>query len=289
MSAGRPPTEPTRALEKLVPTLPLAWLGAVFLLPLAVTVVYAFAHSSFARVELGFTLDNFKEAWSGFYVDVFIRTMRFAATGTVLVLAVAIPVAYTCSRKAGRFKMALLVLLLVPFWTSFLVRVLAWRTLLDQGGLIEQALNALHLHSGNLQWLDSPTAVFIGIVYAYMPLAVIPLFVAFDRIPDSAIEASKDLGAGRWRTFKNVTLPMAKPGLVAAVLLTFVPMTGEFVIPALLGGAKGALYGSTLHSVYLSSADYPLGSAMAVSLLVVVGVVVAAIGFISRDRKEVLA
>ncbi|MFT4035861.1 MAG: ABC transporter permease [Patulibacter sp.] len=277
---------PVKAGGALLPLLPVCWLTIVFVVPLGVTLVYSFAHSEFARVQLGFTTDNYKEAWSGFYVDVFLRTIRFAATGTALVMAAAVPVAYTCARKSGRFKLALLVLLLVPFWTSFLVRVLSWRTLLDQGGLVEQILNGLHLHSGNLAWLDTPTAVFIGIVYAYMPLAVIPLFVAFERIPDATIEASKDLGANSWRTFRSVTLPLARPGLVAATLLTFVPMTGEFVIPGLLGGAKGALYGSTIQSVYLSSADYPLGSAMAISLLLVVGLAITLIGLASRRAGQ---
>lgn len=276
-----------RAAARALPVLPLAWLFVLFVVPLGFTVVFAFAHASFARIELGFTLENFQEAMSGFYLSVFGRTIRFALTGTVLVLLVALPVAYATARKSGRLKMVLLVLLLIPFWTSFLIRALSWRTLLDQGGPVEDVLNFLHLHSGSLAWLDSPTAVFIGIVYGYLPLAVIPLFVAFERISPSIVEASKDLGAGRWRTFFVVTLPMAKVGLVTATLLTFVPMTGEFVIPALLGGAKGALYGTMIETAYMRSSNYPLGSAMAVSLLVVIGVAVAVFARLTKGFSEV--
>jgi spermidine/putrescine transport system permease protein len=278
-----------KAAGRLLPALPLAFLAILFVAPMGFVIVYAFAHASFARIELGFTLENFREAMSGFYFSVFGRTLRFAFTGTLLVLLVAIPVAYATARKSGRFKLLLLVALLIPFWTSFLVRALSWRTLLAQGGPIQDVLNFLHLHSGNLGWIDSQTAVFIGIVYGYMPLAVIPLFVAFERIPASIIEASKDLGAGRWRTFVSVTLPIARPGLATATLLTFVPMTGEFVIPALLGGAKGVLYGTVIDSVFLKSADYPLGAAMSVSLLVVIGVLVAVFARVTRGFQEVAA
>jgi spermidine/putrescine transport system permease protein len=276
-----------RLAARGLPVLPLAWLVLLFVVPLGFTLVYAFAESSFARVELGFTTENFKEAMSGFYLDVFWRTVRFALLGTLLVLVVALPVSYFVARKAGRLKMALLVLLLIPFWTSFLVRILSWRTLLDQNGPIEDALNFLHLHSGNLEVLDTPTAVFIGIVYGYLPFAVIPLFVAFERISPAIIEASKDLGAGRWKTFAFVTLPMARAGFVTATLLVFVPMTGEFIVPELLGGAKGAFYGNMIETAYLRSADYPLGAAMAISLLVVIGIAVLIFAKLTKGFQEV--
>ncbi|HWI72736.1 MAG TPA: ABC transporter permease [Baekduia sp.] len=278
-----------RAGEGVVALFPLAWLAVLFAVPLGFTLVYSFAHATFGGMELGTTLENYQQALSGFYLDIFWRTVRFALMGTALVLLVAIPVAYATARKSGRFKTVLLLALLIPFWTSFLVRAMSWRTLLEPNGPVQDMLNFLHLHSGTLEWLDNPPAVFIGIVYGYLPLAAIPLFVAFERISPAIVEAGKDLGGGRWKTFFNVTLPMARPGLFTAAILTFTPMMGEFVIPALLGGNRGVLYGNLIDSQYLDAANYPLGSAMAVLLLIVLGVAIALLARLTKGFKEVPA
>jgi spermidine/putrescine transport system permease protein len=275
-----------RWIERIAPLVPLVWLATLFIVPLGFTVVYAFSHPNFGGVTIGFTLINFRQALSGFYLQIFERTIEFAATGTLLCLIVALPLAYALARKAGRHKTTLLVLLLVPFWTSFLIRTLAWQILLAPGGHVEWILNTLHLHHGVLDILDTQTAVFIGIVYGYLPLAAIPLFVAFERIPPEMIEASKDLGGNRIRTFLHVTLRLARPGLATSVLLTFVPMTGEFVIPQILGGDKGVLMGGLISTQYLESANYSLGSAMAVLVLLVLGVAVAIFARATRGFAE---
>jgi spermidine/putrescine transport system permease protein len=190
-------------------------------------------------------------------------------------------------RKAGRLRTVLAVAVLVPFWTSFLLRTLSWETLLAAGGPIQAVLNSLGLHHGDLGWLDTNKAVAVGLIYAYLPFMVIPLFVAFDRIPGDVIEASKDLGASRLKTFLNVTLPMARPGVFTAILLTFVPMTGEFVVPALLGGNKGVLMGGLIYNQYLGAANYPLGSAMAVLVMAVIGIVLIAFSRLTRGFDQI--
>ena len=248
------------------------WLAIIFVGPLVITVMYAFAHSFFGGERLGFTLTNFEQAFSGFYLKIFIRTIEFATFGTVLCAIVATPLAYFLARKVTRYQLPLLILLLIPFWTSFLIRTLAWRTLLAADGPVRDVLNFLHLHHGLLFVLDTPTAVRIGIVYAYLPLMALPLFVAFQRIPEETLESSRDLGAGGIRTFFFVTLPAARSGLAAGILLTFIPMTGEYVIPALLGGDRGVLMSGLIAGQYLQAQDYPLGSAMAVIVLAVLGV-----------------
>lgn len=253
---------------------PLAWLCLLFVVPLGFTLVYAFAHATYGGVQIGFTLTNFKQALSGFYLSIFLRTLRFAATGTLLCFVVAVPLAYFLARKIKRFRGLFIVLLLIPFWTSFLIRTLAWETLLAPNGPVRDGLNFLQLHHGLLNVLDTPTAVFIGIVYGYLPLMAMPLFVAFDRIPQDYTEASADLGSGRLGTFLRVTLPLARPGVAAGCLLTFVPMTGEYVIPALLGGDKGVLMGGLIADQYLTAQNFALGSAMAVLILAVLGVFV---------------
>jgi ABC-type spermidine/putrescine transport system permease subunit I len=273
-------------IERLTPLLPLAWLGAFFVAPLGFTVVYAFADSTFGGVKLAFTLTNFQQALSGFYLHIFLHTLVFAAMGTAGALIIGMPLAYVLGRKAGRYRTVLAVAVLIPFWTSFLLRTLSWETLLAGGGPVQAILNFLGLHSGELGWIDTNKAVAVGLVYAYLPLMVIPLFVAFDRIPADVLEASKDLGANRLKTFLYVTLPIARPGVFTAILLTFVPMTGEFVVPALLGGDKGVLMGGLIYSQYLGAANYPLGSAMAVLVMLVIGIVLIAFSRLTRGFDQ---
>jgi spermidine/putrescine transport system permease protein len=262
---------------------PLGWLAFFFVGPLAIIVVYSFAHAIFGGVVLGFTVENFRQALSGVYLRIFFRTLEFAALGTGLCLLVALPVSYFLARKVRRWRALFVVLLIIPFWTSFLIRTLAWRTLLAADGPVRDALNFLGLHHGLLYVLDTPTAVKVGIVYGYLPLMALPLLVAFERIPEEVTEASKDLGAGRLRTFLSVTLPLARPGLATGVLLTFVPMTGEYVIPALLGGDRGVLMSGLIATQYLQAQNYPLGSAMAVLVLAIVG---ASIFVIARGTRS---
>jgi spermidine/putrescine transport system permease protein len=275
-SQARVGTLAGRVARGLLRFSPLVWLTLLFVVPLAFTIVYAFAHATYGGVQIAFSFENFRQALSGFYLSIFLRTLAFAATGTLLCAIVATPVAYFVARKVHRYRALFIILLLVPFWTSFLIRTLAWETLLAADGPFRDAINFLGLHRGDINVLDTPAAVFIGIVYAYLPLMTLPLFVAFERIPTEVGEASKDLGAGRVRTFLQVTLPLARSGVVAGVLLTFVPMTGEYVIPALLGGDRGVLMGGLIANQYLQAQNYALGSAMAVLVLAVLGVFVFA-------------
>jgi spermidine/putrescine transport system permease protein len=157
---------------------------------------------------------------------------------------------------------------------------------LARGGPLEWAFNALHLHSGPLDLLDTQTAVFIGIVYAYMPIAIVPLVLVISRIAPDYAEASSDLGASRWSTFWNITLPLSRPGIATAALLTAVPMLGELVIPMLLGGDKGVLIGMAIASQYLGAQNYPVGSAMAVLILLAAGIILAGLSKATGSFEE---
>ena len=180
-------------------------------------------------------------------------------------------------------------MVLVPYFTSFLIRVMSWQILLARGGPIEAVLNALWLHSGPLDVLDTQTAVFIGLVYAYLPIAIVPLYVVLERIPASLVEASRDLGASPLQTFVNVILPLSRPGIATAALLTGVPMLGELVIPGLLGGDRGVLMGQAISTQYIESQNYALGSALAVLVLAAVTVMVALLARLTRGFAEVSA
>ena len=289
--AGRasPRRATRRASDQLFAAVPALWLFVFFIAPLGFTVAFSFGHADFGGVRLGFTLDNYAKALSGFYLEAFLRTIRFAVTGCALCLAVAYPTAYFIARHAGRFRQVALLLVLVPYFTSFLIRVMSWQILLARGGPIEAVLHTLHLHVGPLDVLDTQTAVFIGLVYAYLPIAIIPLYVVLERIPATLVEASRDLGASSWQTFVHVILPLSRPGIATTVLLTGVPMLGELVIPSLLGGDKGVLMGQAISSQYIDSQNYALGSAMAVLVLLAIAVMVALLARLTRGFAEVSA
>jgi len=276
-----------RGGDHLLAGLPALWLFVFFIAPLCFTVVYSFGSASFGGVTLGFSLANYQQALSGFYLTTFLRTLQFAATGCVLCLLVAYPTAYFIARHAGRLQTPALVLVLVPYFTSFLIRVMSWQILLARGGPIEIGLNFLHLYSGPLDVMDTQTAVFIGMVYAYLPIAVVPLFLVLNRIPARLVEASRDLGASPLKTFLHVILPLSRPGIATAVLLTGEPMLGELVIPSLLGGDRGVLMGQAISSQYLNTQNYALGSAMAVLVLIAVAIIVGLLARLTRGFAEV--
>ncbi|MCX5514785.1 ABC transporter permease [Kaistia algarum] len=277
----------TGAADHIVAAVPALWLVAFFLAPLGFTVVFSFGRNLFGGVELAFTFDNYRTALTGFNGTTLLRTIIFAASASALCLAAAYPVAYFLARHTQRRRALAVVLILVPYFSSFLIRIMALHMLMSRGGFAESVLNALYLHSGPLDVLDTQLAVFIGMVYAYLPIAIVPLFVVLDRIPKPLLEASRDLGASRFKTFVFVTLPLSRPGIATAVLLTAVPMLGEMVIPKLLGGSKGVLMGQAISSQFLQSQNYPLGAAMAVLVLLVIGVIVVLLARLTKGFAEV--
>ena len=278
-----------RAVDHGLAAIPTLWLALFFLAPLGFTVVFSFGRSTFGGVELAFTLDNYATALSGFYGATLLRTLIFAASASALCLAAAYPVAYFIARHTRKHRLLAILLILIPYFSSFLIRIMALHMLMSRGGASEIVLNALNLHQGPLDILDTQTAVFIGMVYAYLPIAIVPLFVVLARIPPPLLEASRDLGASRLKTFLYVTLPLSRPGIATAVLLTAVPMLGEMVIPKLLGGSRGVLMGQAIASQYLQSQNYPLGSAMAVLVLIAVAIIVVALARLTKGFDEVAA
>src|SRR5713101_9935749 len=180
----------------------IAWYGAFFLAPLARMAVISFSvPGPYGGIEPGFTLDSYQQLTDPLYLNIFAVTLRMALIGTLACLIVGYPLAYFLATRAGRYKTLLLLLIIVPFWTSFLIRTYAWETILDPQGALSQALQAIGVIHQPLSFLYSPVAIFIGILYNYLPLMVFPLFVALERMDKRLVEASKDLGAGRFATF----------------------------------------------------------------------------------------
>ena len=201
------------------------------------------------------------------YARALARSVWLAGMSTALALVLALPMAYAVARASSTLRRALLAAILLPFWTSFLIRVYAWIAILKDEGLLNAALLGLGLIGAPLAILNTDAAVVIGIVYAYLPFMILPLYVTFARIAPSMAEAAADLGATPTRTFWTVTLPMAAPGVVAGSLLVFIPAVGEAVIPDLLGGAETLMIGKSLWTEFFQSRDWPLASAIAVLLL----------------------
>jgi spermidine/putrescine transport system permease protein len=212
----------------------------------------------------------------GTYFRIFWRSTELAGVSTILCLLMGYPVAYFVGRSAPRWRNRLLLLIMIPFWTSFLIRTYAWITILNENGLLNATLRSLHLQllipdSGAI--LYTPAAVVIGLVYAYLPFMILPIYGSVEKLDDSLIEASLDLGAGPWRTLKNVVLPLTKPGIVAGVMLVFVPAIGMFAVTDLMGGGKVLMLGNVIQNQFGQARDWPFGSALGVTLMATFGIV----------------
>ena len=259
------------------------WYVVLLVVPLGIVVLMSFGHSSrIGGYELGFTLENYGQAFER--STPFITSLVLATTGTILCLLAALPLAYFIATRGGRRKSMLIVLLIVPFWTSFLIRTYAWLTLLGPDGLAGFIGDAVG--DSGFRILGTPVAVLIGVVYGYLPLMVFPIYVTMERMDRTLVEASKDLGAGRWATFRQITLPITLPGLITGSILVFIPLMGEYVIPAILGYGRVFLVGNQLVLQFLEARNWPEGAARAVVLIIIMLIsIVFYLWFANRGRK----
>ena len=257
---------------RFVIALPFAWLIIFFLLPFALVLAIALgtnAPDSAPPVALGFSLENFKLLFTDdLYVAAWLSSLRIAATATLVCLLLGYPMAYAIARAAPGRRPLLLMLVILPFWTSFLIRVYAWMGLLAENGILNQVLRWTGLASDPGTILGTEWAVQLGIVYAYLPFMVLPLYASLEKLDTSLLEAAADLGARPFAAFLTVTLPLSLPGIVAGCLLVFIPAVGEFVIPDLLGGTDTLMIGKVLWDEFFTNSDWPLASAVAICLLV---------------------
>ncbi|HEV3396421.1 MAG TPA: ABC transporter permease subunit [Xanthobacteraceae bacterium] len=272
---------------RLVVLVPYAWLVLFFLVPFLIVLKISLSATAIAQPPYtpvfdpaaglaglrdflaGLSFDNYAELIADrLYLASYLRSLEIAALSTLILLVVAYPVAYGMARAARRWQGLLVVLVILPFWTSFLIRVYAWINILQHDGLLNRLLIALRIVDGPVAWLATDTAIYIGIVYSYFPFMVLPLYAALERMDETLFEAAADLGCPRWKTFWLVTLPLSRPGIVAGVLLCFIPIVGEFVVPDLLGGSSTQMIGQTLWIEFFADRDWPAASSVAVVLLV---------------------
>jgi putrescine transport system permease protein len=271
---------------RLVVLIPYTWMLIFFLVPFLIVLKISLSHTEIAQPPYEPVFD-FAAGWEGFkafvaalsfenygfiasdwlYLSSYLKSLEIAAISTALLLLIGFPLAYGIARAPRRWQPALFMLVALPFWTSFLIRIYAWVNILQRDGLLNQVLLTLRLVDEPPAWLSTDTAVYIGIVYSYLPFMVLPIYATLEKMDESLIEAATDLGCPRWKAFWLVTLPLSLPGVVAGALLCFIPIVGEFVIPDLLGGSQTAMIGQTLWTEFFANKDWPVASAVAVVLL----------------------
>jgi putrescine transport system permease protein len=288
-----------RLRRALVLALPWAWMGLFFLVPFAIVLTIAFAEpaeglppyaallrwSGEATAILQLNLANFQLLLEDpYYLDAYLRSLRVAAVSATLCLLVGYPMALAIARAPDRWRNPLLMLVILPFWTSFLLRVTAWIGILQDQGWLNGLLLGLGLITEPIPLLYTDAAMYLGVTYCYLPFMVLPLYATLSKLDPSLLEAAEDLGAPPWRAFLAVTLPLSMPGIVAGFLLVFIPVVGEFVIPELLGGPGAQLIGRVLWTEFFQNRDWPLASALAIVLLLALVVPIAV--FQARAARE---
>ncbi len=264
-------------------TVPYLWLLALFLIPFAVVFKISLSDIALAippytptakdgiwTMLSGLDFENFVFLTEDdLYWKAYVSSLQIALISTLLTLLVGYPMAYAMARAPGEWRATLLMLVILPFWTSFLIRVYAWVGILSGEGFLNQFLLWTGLIAEPLTVLNTNTAVYIGIVYTYLPFMILPIYSALDRLDGSLIEAAEDLGCSRLKAFWLVTIPLSKNGIIAGCFLVFIPALGEFVIPSLLGGSSTLMIGKVLFEEFFSNRDWPVASAVAVILLLI--------------------
>ncbi len=246
-----------------------AYLIMFFIVPLVIVVVYSFAtRNRFGGTDLsGWNLEAYRKLSNPIVRSILVRSVWLALITTVVCLVAAYPFAYFLATRKPAIRNILLVFVMIPFWSNFLVRTYAWRVLLGSGGPVSRLTDSLGM--GETRLLFTPSAVLIGLVYGYLPFMILPLYAAIERIDMGLVEAARDLYASSWQSFRRVLLPLSMPGVIAGSILTFVPSLGAFVTPEILGGAKTTLLGSYIVTQFLTARNWPFGAALSTVLMVV--------------------
>ncbi|MFS4437813.1 ABC transporter permease subunit [Paracoccaceae bacterium GXU_MW_L88] len=268
----------------LVIAVPMLWLLVFFLIPFLVVFKISFSEAAIAmppylplvewseeKISLILNLSNYVWIWEDpLYRIAYLSSIKIAAISTVFTLLVGYPMAYYIATRPERMRNILLMLVILPFWTSFLLRVYAWIGILKDTGILNKILMWMNLIDTPLTILYTPTAVYIGIVYTYLPFMILPLYATLSKLDGDLREAAADLGAGPIKTFLTITLPLSMPGIIAGCMLVFIPAIGEYVIPELLGGSNTLMIGKVLWQEYFSNRDWPVAAAVATAMLVLI-------------------
>ena len=283
--------------------LPYLWLLALFLVPFFIVLKIALSDTAVSIppytpvLDLAAGWQGVKDFWAGLdlenfvfltedalYWKAYLSSLQIAAISTVIALLVGYPIAYGMAQASDEWRPTLMMLIILPFWTSFLIRVYSWIGILSNEGFLNQFLLWSGLSSTPLAIMNTTTAVYIGIVYTYLPFMVLPIYSALEKMDGSLIEAAEDLGCSRISAFWLVTMPLSRPGVIAGCFLVFIPALGEFVIPSILGGSRTLMIGKVLWEEFFSNRDWPVASAVAVVLLLLL--IVPIILFQRNEQRQ---
>ncbi|MBI1927320.1 ABC transporter permease [Candidatus Poribacteria bacterium] len=260
------------------------WLIVFFLIPIASIFVYSFAQrGTYGGIRWVFTLQNYQRLVDPLYLGILWRSLSTAIISTAVCLLIGYPFAYYLARYQYRWRTVILLLVVVPFWTNFLIRTYAWMLILRTEGLLNSVLTWLLPNATPLELLNTPLAVQIGLIYGYLPFMIVPLYASLEKLDPALIDAAKDLGASHWKAFRNVTLPLSIPGIAAGSVLVFIPTVGAFITPDLLGGGKVDYIGNVVERQFKTARDWPFGSALSFLLM---GIVLVATVIYFRTLQE---
>lgn len=247
----------------------LIWFFIFFILPLSIIFIYSFTTDYlFAGKQVTFTLGNFLNIFQKkHYFIILLRSLKISLITTIFSILFSYPIAYFLAKRT-RFDKALIIMLMIPFWINYLIRIFAWKLILSENGIINQMLAGLHIIQEPLKMLYSQTAVILGLIYTYTPMMVLPLYVTILKIDDSLVEAARDLGASPIQAFFDVTFKLSFTGIFAGTLLVFIPALGSFAIPIILGGTDSVMIGNMIENQFYHVGDWNFGSAFTISLAV---------------------
>jgi spermidine/putrescine transport system permease protein len=244
------------------------YLFIFMIIPLILITILSFmSRGAYGQVVYQFNITNYTRLFDPLYGKIMLYSLGVGIATTVFCILIGYPLAYYIARAPARQRSLLLFLILIPFWTNFIIRIYAWIMILRAGGLLDSFLQWAHITNDSLNLLYTPTAVLIGMVYEFLPFMVLPLYTSLEKIENAILEAAADLGAPPWKVFLRVTLPLSVPGMIAGTILVFIPAMGMFVIPDLMGGAKTILIGNVIRNQFLTARDWPFGAAASMILM----------------------
>jgi spermidine/putrescine transport system permease protein len=266
----------------------LTWWLVFLLVPVGLVLAYSvMQRGEFGGVVPALSIDNYVRALDPLYVGVFLGSLRMAAIATVVALLIGYPTAYFIATRPRRWRTPLLIIVILPFWTSFLIRTYAWVVILNREGLINRPLLDAGIIGEPLPLLNNEFSIILGLVYIYLPLMILPLYASLERINPELREASTDLGASPLRTFLTVTLPLSSTGIVAGAIFVFVPSLGNFIVPELLGGGRFPMIGNLIQGQFLRARDWPFGAALAAGLIAItIGLLLLQAWLLMRERRR---
>ena len=290
-------------MRRLLIGIPYLWLLLLFLVPFGIVLKISLSDYALSippytpQLDLSTGWEGFKEFWSqldlenfwfltddDLYWKAYLSSLQIAALSTFFTLLVGFPIAYGMASAPEHWRTTLMLLIILPFWTSFLIRVYAWIGILANEGYLNKVLIALGITSEPIQLLNTEIAVYVGITYTYLPFMVLPIYATLEKLDGTLLEAAEDLGCARLQAFWSVTAPLSKPGVIAGCFLVFIPALGEFVIPSLLGGSDTLMIGKVLWEEFFSNRDWPVASTVATILLLIL--IVPIILFQRNEQKQ---